>query len=111
MSERLDQIERLIAANAETIAAGAAAMERMRLRVDALTENAERFERNLEASAAETAELRSTVNALVETVELHQRNHEVSQRNFERIMAEIRGMRMESQRILEHLFGTEGNGA
>jgi hypothetical protein len=56
------------------------------------------------------------VNSLVQIVEIHQRNHEVSQRNFEAsqrtfetIMNEIRGLRTESQRILEHLFGKEEN--
>jgi hypothetical protein len=83
MSERLDRIEALVEANAVGIA-------------------------ELRPSIAE---LRSSVNSLVQVAELHQRDLEVSQHNFEAIMTEIRGMRLESQRILEHLFGNQGNGA
>jgi ATP phosphoribosyltransferase len=86
---RLDQIERLVAANAKAIAA------------------------NTEAIAANTeaiAELRSSVNALVQIAELHQRDLEASQRNFDIIVNEIRGLRTESQRILEYLFSSQGNG-
>ncbi|HBB30661.1 MAG TPA: hypothetical protein DC064_02190, partial [Cyanobacteria bacterium UBA9273] len=60
-----------------------------------------------EADRREMAELRSTVTALVQIVEVHQRNHEASERNFERIWHEIRGIRTETQRIIEHLFGTQ----
>jgi hypothetical protein len=69
----------------------------------------------------ETAELRNTVTALVQIVEVHQANHEASQRNFEAsqrnfdrifqrleiLEAEIKGLRTESLRILEHLFGQQ----
>jgi archaellum component FlaC len=88
MTDRLDRIEAAIEANATQIQTNSAAI----------------------------AELRTTVNSLVQIVEIHQRNHEVSQRNFEAsqrtfetIMNEIRGLRTESQRILEHLFGKEEN--
>ncbi|HBL12408.1 MAG TPA: hypothetical protein DD379_13560 [Cyanobacteria bacterium UBA11162] len=60
--------------------------------------------------SADIAELRATVNSLVQVVEIHQRNHEVSQRNFDAILTEIRGLRTESQRMLEHLFGGQQNG-
>lgn len=86
--------------------------------------NKEAQQREREAIAAEVkvntdanAELRATTNALLQIVEAHQRNHEVSQRNFEIsqrnfevVMAEVRGLRTESQRILEHLFGRQQNG-
>jgi len=62
-----------------------------------------------QTNSAAITELHSTVNSLVQIVEIHQRNHEVSQRTFETIMNEIRGLRTESQRILEHLFGKEEN--
>ena len=55
--------------------------------------------------------LSQTVGALVKVVEVHQRNHEIHQRNFEAVMAEVRGLRTESQRMLEHLFGNQGNQA
>ncbi|MHC5861051.1 hypothetical protein [Nostoc sp.] len=61
------------------------------------------------ALGSSIGELRSRVNSLVQIVEVSQRNFEVSQRNFEVIMSEIRGLRTESQRILEHLFGREEN--
>ncbi|MFB2835579.1 hypothetical protein [Floridanema evergladense] len=86
MTERLDRIEATIEANAAAIAELRSAQE---------------------AERAAIAELRSTVNSLVQIVEIHQHNHEVSQRNFEAIMNEIRGIRTENQRILEHLFGRQ----
>jgi len=46
--------------------------------------------------------LSQTVSALVQVVEVHQRN-------FDAIIAEMRGIRTENQRILEHLFGAQGN--
>jgi hypothetical protein len=81
-----------------------------------MTDRLDRIEAAIEANAAQIqtnsaaiAELRIAVNSLVQVVEIHQRNHEVSQRNFDMIMNEIRGLRTESQRILEHLFGQEEN--
>jgi hypothetical protein len=34
---------------------------------------------------------------------------EIHQQNFEAVVAEIRGMRAESRRILEHMFGPDAN--
>ena len=60
-----------------------------------------RIEAAVEANAAAISELRSTVSSLVQIVEVHlTRNHEISQRNFETMLFEIRGLRTESQRIL-----------
>ena len=72
-------------------------------------ERLDRIEAAIEANAAAISELRSTVSSLVQIVEVHQRNHEISQRNFETMVSEIRGLRTESQRILEHLFGQKEN--
>lgn len=73
-------------------------------------ERLDRIEAAVEANAAAISELRSTVSSLVQIVEVHlTRNHEISQDNFETILSEIRGLRTESQRILEHLFGQRKN--
>lgn len=73
-------------------------------------ERLDRIEAAIEANAAAISELRSTVSSLVQIVEVHlTRNHEISQRNFETMVSEIRGLRTESQRILEHLFGQREN--
>jgi hypothetical protein len=138
MTERLDRIEAIIEANAAQIQnnsaaitelqtatqTNSAAITELRSTVNSLaqTNSAAIAElRSTVNSLAQTnlaaiAELRNTVNSLVQIVEIHQRNHEVSQRNFEAsqrtfetIMNEIRGLRTESQRILEHLFGKEEN--
>lgn len=70
-AERLDRIEAAIEANAAAIQANTVAI----------------------------SELGSTVSSLVQIVELHlTRNHEISQRNFETMLSEIRGLRTESQR-------------
>lgn len=73
------------------------------------TERLDRIEAAIEANATAISELHSTVSSLVQIVEVHQRNHEISQRNFETMVSEIRGLRTESQRILEHLFGQREN--
>lgn len=73
------------------------------------TERLDRIEAAVEAAVA-ISELRSTVSSLVQIVEVHlTRNHEISQRNFEAMLSEIGGLRTESQRILEHLFGPQDN--
>jgi len=106
MTERLDRIEAIIEVNAAQIQNNSEAITELRSTVNSLAET----------NLAAITELRNTVNSLVQIVEIHQRNHEVSQRNFEAsqrtfetIMNEIRGLRTESQRILEHLFGKEEN--
>ena len=75
--------------------------------------NAERLDRigaAIEVNAAAISELRSTVTSLVQIVEVHlTRNNEIRQHNFKTILSEIRGLRTESKRILEHLFGQRKN--
>ena len=101
-TERLDRIEAIVEANA-------AAMAELRATTQANAAAIGELRATTQANTAGIAELRMTVNSLVQIVEVHQRNHEVSQRNFEMIVSEIRGMRTESQRILEHLFGRQEN--
>jgi septal ring factor EnvC (AmiA/AmiB activator) len=83
-------------------------------RLDRIEANLERLVQLRETDRQETAELRKTVTALVQIVEVHQTNFEASQRNFDRIYerlqimeVEIKGLRTESLRILEHLFGPQ----
>jgi chromosome segregation ATPase len=89
MTERLDRIEAILEKTAQKAKADTAAIE---------------------ADRSAIAQLRSTINSLVQVVEIYQRNHEATQRNFERIVTEIREIRIESQSILEHLFGKQENG-
>ncbi|MHC5911954.1 MAG: hypothetical protein ACYTXE_13405 [Nostoc sp.] len=93
--DRLDRIEEILAQTTALAQANAAENASLRSSVGELSSS--------------VGELSSTVNSLVQIVEVHQQNFEVSQRNFEVIMSEIRGLRTESQRILEHLFGREEN--
>ncbi|MCC5664759.1 hypothetical protein LC653_12715 [Nostoc sp. CHAB 5784] len=94
-TDRLDRIEEILSQTTTLAQANAAENASLRSSIGELRSS--------------IGELRSTVNSLVQIVEVHQRNHEVSQRNFEVVMTEIRGLRTESQRILEHLFGREEN--
>ncbi len=104
MTERLDRIE--------------ATLERMAERQEAdrreMLERQEASRREMlerqEADRREMAELRSAVESLVQVAETHQRNFEVAQQNFDRIWDEIRGIRTENQRMLQHLFGEQNNG-
>lgn len=63
----------------------------------------------IEANSRETAELRSAVNSLVQIVELHQTNFEVIVTEMKQMHAEIRGLQTENRRILDHLFGEQGD--
>jgi archaellum component FlaC len=81
MTDRLDRIEAAIESNAAQIQANSV---------------------QIQTNSAAISELHRTVSSLVQVVEIHQRNFEV-------IMNEIRGIRTENQRILEHLFGKEEN--
>ena len=72
-------------------------------------ERLDRIEAAVEANAA-VSELRLAVSSLVQIFEVHlTRNHEISQRNFETMLSKIRGLRTESKRILEYLFGQRDN--
>ncbi|MEH2285269.1 MAG: hypothetical protein V7K90_28810 [Nostoc sp.] len=93
MTQKLDQIEAILERTAQRAEANTGAM----------------FWRK--AALCVYAQLHSTVNSLVQVVEIHHLNHEATQRNFEAIVielreirSEIRWLRIENQRILEHLF-------
>ncbi|MEH1978926.1 MAG: hypothetical protein V7L27_06600 [Nostoc sp.] len=100
--DRLDRIEEILAQTTALAQANAAENASLRSSVGELSSSVGEL-------SSSVGELSSTVNSLVQIVEVHQQNFEVSQRNFEVIMSEIRGLRTESQRILEHLFGREEN--
>lgn len=109
MTARLDRIEAAIEANATQIKANAVQIEANWAQIKANSAQIELNSVQIKANAAQIqtnsvaiAELHTTVNSLVQIVEIHQRNFEV-------IMNEIRGIRTENQRILEHLFGKEEN--
>ncbi|OUL35553.1 hypothetical protein BV372_10930 [Nostoc sp. T09] len=66
----------------------------------------------IEANRTAIAQLHSTVNSLVQVVEIHQPKYDATQSNFEGIVTElreIRGLRTESQPILEHWFARQEN--
>ncbi len=70
----------------------------------------------LDKLATSVTDLRMTSEALLQTAIIHQqglktsqRNFEIHQRNIEDILAEIRGLRTENRRILDHLFGEQNN--
>ena len=54
-------------------------------------------------------EVRITSETLLQTAIIHQQGLETSQRNFEAIVTEIRGLQTENRRILDHLFGEQPN--
>lgn len=59
----------------------------------------------IEADRCAIAQLRSTVNSLLQVY-----NFEAIVTELKEIRSEIRGLRTESQRILEYLFGRQENG-
>jgi hypothetical protein len=63
----------------------------------------------LDNLASTVADLRTTSEALLQTAIIHQQGLETSQRNFEAIVTEIRGLQTENRRILDHLFGEQNN--
>ncbi|MEH2145276.1 hypothetical protein [Nostoc sp.] len=119
MTQRLDRIEAILERTAQGAEANTTAIEANAAAIDG---NRVGIEANRVAMSGDKplrvyAQLRSTVNSLVQVVEIHQLNHEATQRNFEGIVtelreirSEIRGLRTETQRILEHLFGRQENG-
>ncbi|WP_009631041.1 hypothetical protein [Synechocystis sp. PCC 7509] len=60
----------------------------------------------LRVSATET---RLTAEALLQTVVIHQSNFETLVTEIRDIKSELRGLRTETHRILDHLFGEQTN--
>ncbi len=54
---------------------------------------------------ASTTELRVTAESLLQTVVLQQQSIEASQRNFEVIASQIRGLQLENRRMLQEMRG------
>lgn len=52
-------------------------------------------------------ELRIVADSLLQTVDQHQDNFEILVQEIREIRAEIRGLKLETRRILNHLFGQE----
>ena len=82
IENRLDRLEAIVEANTNT-------MVDLRIAVSSLIETSNQFQRNFEVMAAEIVSLR---------------------RDFTVMQSEIRGLQMENRRILDHLFGQQGNG-
>ncbi len=63
----------------------------------------------LDQLATDVSNLRVTAEALLATAQLHQQSLEASQRNFEAISSEIRGLQLENRRMLEELRSRREN--
>ena len=59
----------------------------------------------LDQLANSVSGLQSTAEALLQTVVLHQESIEASQRNFEVIASQIRGLQLENRRMLQEMRG------
>ncbi|MEH2336893.1 hypothetical protein [Nostoc sp.] len=128
MTQRLDRIEAILErtaqsaeANTTAIEANAVAIDGNRVPIEAnrVAMSGDKpllYERLLRLRSAQVrqrvcAQLRSTVNSLVQVVEIHQLNHfEGIVTELREISSDIRGLRTESQPILEHLFGRQEKG-
>ncbi|MEH2122336.1 hypothetical protein [Nostoc sp.] len=118
MTQRLDRIEAIRERTAQSAEANTRAIDGNRVAIEAnIAMSGDKpllYERLRQRVYAQ---LPSTVNSLMQVVEIHQLNHQATQHNFEGIVtefreirSEIRGLRTESQPILEHLFGRQENG-
>lgn len=99
---RLDQIERILENLLATVAQNSQ-------QIEAGVRQIETNARHVEANSRDIAELRSAVASLVQIVEVHQTNFEITVAEIKRIAEEIRGLRTESLRIQQRLFGQESN--
>ncbi|MEH2045249.1 hypothetical protein [Nostoc sp.] len=93
MTQRLNQIEAILERTAQRAEANTGAMS---------DDNPLLYETLCECVYAQ---LRSTVNSLLQV-----RNFEAIVTELREIRSEIRGLKTESQHILEHLFGRQENG-
>ena len=113
-SDRLDRIEEVLDRIAQQQEVNTFAMSELHASTQANTEaiaaNTEAIAANTEAIAANreaisdlrasTSDLRSAAELLLQTVNQHQEN-------FELLVQEIRGLRTENRRILNHIFPQE----
>ena len=106
-TQQIQENSQLIQENSQAIRELRATQEEDRQQIQALRAVQEEDRR-------QTQDLRASVASLVATSEQFQHNFEASQRNFEfilaridRIQEEIRGLRVETRRILAHLFGPQ----
>ena len=82
-------------------------IQELRATVTAVHANAEADREQIRENRRQTQELRAATTALVATCERFQVNFEQIIGEIRDIRNEMRGIRIESQRILRHLFGPE----
>ena len=109
MSERLDQIEAIVAANAKAIAANSET-------IAANSETITRLEEAQAIAANERQELRDYFLATMRTVsEMSQSQDAQLQAQTEMLktitemQSEVRGLQVENRRILDRIFGDESS--
>ncbi len=101
-SDRLDRIEALVESNAKAIEA--AASERQELR--ALVESNAKA---IEAAASDRATLRTSIDDLARVAGESIRHMQEMQADIREMQSEVRGLQLENRRMLDHLFGQNGN--
>ena len=88
IENRLDRIEAIVEANSRQIEANS---------------------RQIEKNTTALIDMRLAVSSLIETSNQFQRNFEVIVSEIKDIKQEVRGLQVENRRILDHLFGQQGN--
>ncbi|MGK7924497.1 MAG: hypothetical protein AB4290_04455 [Spirulina sp.] len=100
LSQEVESVSREVGSLSQEVRSLARENQKLQTMVANLTQSNQQL-------SNQTQELTKTVTYLMQIVELHQANHEASQRNFDIIVKEMTGLRTESLRILEHLFGEQ----
>ena len=95
IENRLDRIEAILEANSRQIEANSRQIEA----------NSQQIEKNTTA----LMDMRLAISSLIETSNQFQRNFEIIVLEIQDIKKDIRGLQVENRRILDHLFGQQGN--
>ena len=98
--DRLDRLASMVAANEELIAANTRSIEQLSVKTDANATAIEALTVKVDANLSAIAQLTAIATDQQQTIGA------ISQ-GFELLVQEIRGLRAENRRILEHLFGTD----
>ena len=92
---RLDRIEAIVERNSQQIEKNTTAIIDLRVAVSSLIETSNQFQRNFEVIVSEIREIKGEIQTI---------NEEIRD-----IKLDIRGLQRENRRILDHLFGQQGN--
>lgn len=92
---RLDRIEAIVERNSQQIEKNTTAIIDLRVAVSSLIETSNQFQRNFEVIVSEIREIKGEIQII---------NEEIRD-----IKLDIRGLQRENRRILDHLFGRQGN--